>query len=77
MSAENKPGAVHALLTRSPSTVSMTRIESRRRAALGALEYVFFIDVEATEGRAGRAGDRQAKRARAVPQVSLLSRRVR
>ena len=46
MSAENKPGAVHALLTPlAKHRVSMTRIESRpSRARLW--EYMFFIDVE-------------------------------
>jgi len=50
MSAENKPGAVHALLTPlARHRVSMTRIESRpSRQGLrsGLWEYVFFIDVE-------------------------------
>jgi chorismate mutase/prephenate dehydratase len=49
MSAENRPGAVHALLTPlAANRVSMTRIESRpSRAMRSALwEYVFFIDVE-------------------------------
>ena len=48
MSAENKPGAVHALLSPLASNgVSMTRIESRPAKARSALwEYVFFIDVE-------------------------------
>ncbi len=49
MSAENKPGAVHALLTPlARGGVSMTRIESRpARAMRSALwEYVFFIDLE-------------------------------
>jgi chorismate mutase / prephenate dehydratase len=48
MSAENKPGAVHALLTPlALHRVSMTRIESRPARARSALwEYVFFIDVE-------------------------------
>ena len=48
MSAENKPGAVHALLTPlAQHGVSMTRIESRPARARSALwEYVFFIDVE-------------------------------
>jgi chorismate mutase/prephenate dehydratase len=48
MSAENKPGAVHALLTPlAQHRVSMTRIESRPARAPSALwEYVFFIDVE-------------------------------
>jgi chorismate mutase/prephenate dehydratase len=48
MSAENKPGAVHALLTPlAASGVSMTRIESRPAKARSARwEYVFFIDLE-------------------------------
>src|SRR5262245_35294992 len=48
MSAENKPGAVHALLTPlAQHRVSMTRIESRPARLRSALwEYVFFIDVE-------------------------------
>src|SRR5690242_5471913 len=48
MSAENKPGAVHALLTPlAEHRVSMTRIESRPARSRSALwEYVFFIDVE-------------------------------
>jgi chorismate mutase/prephenate dehydratase len=52
MSAENKPGAVHALLTPlAKHRVSMTRIESRPsrqglRSAGNLWEYVFFIDVE-------------------------------
>ncbi|MSP97110.1 MAG: prephenate dehydratase [Betaproteobacteria bacterium] len=49
MSAENKPGAVHALLSPlAANRVSMSRIESRpSRAARSSLwEYLFFIDVE-------------------------------
>jgi chorismate mutase/prephenate dehydratase len=48
MSIENKPGAVHALLTPlAEHRVSMSRIESRpSRAKSGMWEYVFFIDVE-------------------------------
>jgi chorismate mutase/prephenate dehydratase len=48
MSAENKPGAVHALLSPlADHNVSMTRIESRPSRARSSLwEYVFFIDVE-------------------------------
>jgi chorismate mutase/prephenate dehydratase len=48
MSAENKPGAVHALLTPlAEHGVSMTRIESRpARSATALWEYMFFIDVE-------------------------------
>ena len=48
MSAQNKPGAVHGLLTPlADSGVSMTRIESRPSRARSALwEYVFYIDIE-------------------------------
>ena len=51
MSAENKPGAVHALLTPlAQHGVSMTRIESRPARARTALwEYLFFVDVEGHE----------------------------
>jgi chorismate mutase / prephenate dehydratase len=48
MSAENKPGAVHALLAPiAANGVSMSRIESRpARARAARWEYVFFIDLE-------------------------------
>ena len=47
MSAENKPGAVHALLTPlAAHRVSMTRIESRPARKAGLWEYMFYIDVE-------------------------------
>jgi chorismate mutase/prephenate dehydratase len=48
MSAENKPGAVHALLSPlAAHGVSMSRIESRPARARTALwEYLFFIDLE-------------------------------
>ena len=52
MSAENKPGAVHALLTPlAEHGVSMTRIESRpahhgMRSGSALWEYMFFIDVD-------------------------------
>ena len=48
LSAENKPGAVHALLTPlAEHRVSMSRIESRPLRTRAALwEYFFFIDVE-------------------------------
>lgn len=49
MSAENKPGAVHALLTPlAQNEVSMSRIESRpaRSGRTGVWEYVFFVDIE-------------------------------
>jgi chorismate mutase/prephenate dehydratase len=48
LSAENKPGAVHALLTPlAEHKVSMTRIESRPLRTRASLwEYFFFIDLE-------------------------------
>ena len=48
MSAENKPGAVHGLLTPlAEHKVSMTRIESRPLRTRASLwEYFFFIDLE-------------------------------
>jgi chorismate mutase/prephenate dehydratase len=49
MSAENRPGAVHALLSPlAENGVSMTRIESRPARAMRSTlwEYLFFIDVE-------------------------------
>jgi chorismate mutase/prephenate dehydratase len=51
MSADNKPGAVHALLSPlAQHRVSMTRIESRPARSKSALwEYMFFIDVEGHE----------------------------
>jgi chorismate mutase/prephenate dehydratase len=51
MSAENRPGAVHALLTPlAQHGVSMTRIESRPARARAALwEYLFFVDLEGHE----------------------------
>ena len=51
MSAENKPGAVHALLTPlAQHAVSMSRIESRPARSRAALwEYLFFIDLEGHE----------------------------
>jgi len=57
MSAENRPGAVHALLTPlAAHGVSMTRIESRPARARSALwEYVFFVDVEGHRKDAGVA----------------------
>jgi chorismate mutase/prephenate dehydratase len=57
MSAENKPGAIHALLSPIASNgVSMCRIESRPAKARSARwEYVFFIDVEGHQSDAGVA----------------------
>ena len=54
MSAENKPGSVHALLTPiAANGVSMSRIESRPATARSARwEYVFFIDLEGHQSEA-------------------------
>lgn len=46
MSARNRPGAVHALLTPlAENGVSMTKLESRP-SRTGMWEYVFFVDLE-------------------------------
>ena len=57
MSVENKPGAVHALLSPiAANGVSMSRIESRpARARSARWEYVFFIDVEGHQSDPGIA----------------------
>ena len=57
MSAENKPGSVHALLSPiAANGVSMSRIESRPAKARSARwEYVFFIDLEGHQTDAGVA----------------------
>jgi chorismate mutase/prephenate dehydratase len=67
MSAENKPGAVHALLTPlAEHGVSMTRIESRpARRATALWEYMFFIDVDGHHKDAGVAKALAQLRARA------------
>jgi chorismate mutase / prephenate dehydratase len=67
MSAENKPGAVHALLSPiAQNKVSMTRIESRPAPARSALwEYVFFIDVEGHQ--------KDAPVAKAIAELQRLS----
>jgi chorismate mutase/prephenate dehydratase len=63
MSAENKPGAVHALLSPlAEHRVSMTRIESRpsrpgSRSGSSLWEYMFFIDLE------GHQADAQVSKA--------------
>ena len=66
MSAENKPGAVHALLSPlAEHRVSMTRIESRPSRARSALwEYVFFIDIEGHQKDAGVSRALDALKAR-------------
>jgi chorismate mutase/prephenate dehydratase len=46
MSARNRPGAVHDLLTPfAQNGVSMTRLESRP-SRTGLWEYVFYVDIE-------------------------------
>ena len=72
-SAENKPGAVHALLTPlAQHGVSMTRIESRPARARAALwEYLFFIDVEGHEKDTRLSAALEALRARA-PFLKIL-----
>lgn len=67
MSAENRPGAVHALLTPlAQHGVSMSRIESRpARARTTLWEYLFFIDVEGHQNDAHVAGALAALRERA------------
>jgi chorismate mutase / prephenate dehydratase len=57
MSAKNRPGAIHELLTPlAHNQVSMTRLESRP-SRTGLWEYVFFVDIE------GHAADSQVARA--------------
>ena len=73
MSAENKPGAVHALLTPiAAHGVSMSRIESRPARARTALwEYLFFVDLEGHEKDANVAAALGALRA-AAPYLKIL-----
>jgi chorismate mutase/prephenate dehydratase len=77
MSAENKPGAVHALLTPlAQHRVSMTRIESRparRGAQIGSAlwEYVFFIDVEGHQ-KDERVAAALAELRRLAPYLKIL-----
>jgi chorismate mutase / prephenate dehydratase len=73
MSAENKPGAVHALLTPlAEHSVSMTRIESRPAATRSALwEYMFYIDLEGHQKDARVARALEGLRARA-PFLKIL-----
>jgi len=67
MSAENKPGSVHALLSPiAANGVSMSRIESRPAKARSARwEYVFFIDVEGHQSDAKVAAAIDGLKARA------------
>src|SRR5687768_15784512 len=73
MSAENKPGAVHALLTPlAEHAVSMTRIESRPLRTRASLwEYFFFIDLEGHQKDAAVARALAALRDKA-PFVKVL-----
>jgi chorismate mutase/prephenate dehydratase len=73
VSAENKPGAVHALLTPlAEHRVSMTRIESRPLRTRASLwEYFFFIDLEGHQKDAAVARALAALRDKA-PFVKVL-----
>jgi len=73
MSAENKPGAVHALLTPlAQNRVSMSRIESRPSRAGAALwEYMFFIDIEGHQKDPGVAAALAELRSKA-PYLKIL-----
>ena len=74
MTADNKPGAVHALLSPlAANRVSMSRIESRpSRAARSALwEYFFFIDVEGHQDDA-RVASALAELAQKAPFLKIL-----
>ena len=73
MSAENKPGAVHALLAPiAVNGVSMSRIESRPAKARSARwEYVFFIDLEGHQADARVAAALAGLRQRA-PFLKIL-----
>jgi chorismate mutase / prephenate dehydratase len=71
VSAENKPGAVHALLTPlAQHRVSMTRIESRP-ARSRLWEYMFFIDVEGHQQDQGVSAALAELKARA-PYLKIL-----
>jgi chorismate mutase/prephenate dehydratase len=55
MSAPNRPGAVHALLSPlAKHGVSMSRIESRP-ARMGKWEYMFYVDIVGHQDDAGTA----------------------
>src|SRR5438477_217191 len=73
MSAENRPGAVHALLTPlAQNRASMSRIESRPSRARAALwEYMFFIDIEGHQKDPGVAAALAELRSKA-PYLKIL-----
>jgi chorismate mutase/prephenate dehydratase len=74
ITAENRPGAVHALLTPlAEAGVSMTRIESRpARAMRSALwEYLFYIDLEGHQQDA-RVAQALAELRRKAPFLKVL-----
>lgn len=65
-SAQNRPGAVHALLAPlAEQGVSMTRLESRPSRS-GLWEYVFFVDVEGHQSDAAVAAALDGVRNRAA-----------
>jgi len=74
MSAENRPGAVHALLTPlAENGVSMTRIESRPARAMRAAlwEYLFYVDLEGHQADA-RVAAALAELRRKAPFLKVL-----
>lgn len=74
MSADNRPGAVHELLSPlAANKVSMSRIESRptRGARSGLWEYLFFIDVEG-HCEDERVASALAELARKAPFLKIL-----
>ena len=74
MSAENRPGAVHALLAPlAANGVSMTRIESRPARAMRAAlwEYVFYVDLEGHQ-RDGRVAAALAELGGKAPFLKVL-----
>ena len=73
MSALNRPGAMHDLLTPlARHGVSMTRMESRP-SRTGMWEYVFFVDIEGHQHEPGVAAAlRELRRARVVSEDPRL-----
>jgi chorismate mutase/prephenate dehydratase len=66
MSAKNRPGAIHELLTPlAQRKVSMTRLESRP-SRTGLWEYVFFVDIEGHRAEPNVAQALEEVRARAA-----------
>ena len=72
MSAPNRPGAVHDLLTPlAKHGVSMTRLESRP-ARTGLWEYVFFVDIEGPSARIAKVAQALAELEQLAPFLKVL-----